>query len=113
MYPFLYLHAAFEGLHESKIIKHLVIDEMQDYTPIQFAVVNLLFRCQKTILGDFGQYINPDHQNTLEDLKKVYGEAEFMELNKSYRSTYEIICFANVYEMYSILNLLPVTGMNL
>lgn len=94
VYPFLYLHAFFEGLKESGIIKHLVIDEMQDYTPIQYAVINLLFKCQKTILGDFGQLINPNHLYNLEDLRQLYDGAEFVELTKSYRSTYEIISFA-------------------
>lgn len=94
VYPFLYLHAAFEGLLESKIIKHLVIDEMQDYTPIQYAVINKLFPCQKTILGDFGQSVNPNHMHSLEDMKNLYEDAELIELNKSYRSTYEIITFA-------------------
>lgn len=94
VYPFLYIHAAFEGLHESGVIKHLVVDEMQDYTPVQYAVLNSLFKCQKTILGDFGQYINPNHLHTLEDLKQLYSGSEFAELSKSYRSTFEIISFA-------------------
>lgn len=94
VYPFLYFHSAFEGLKESRGIRHLVIDEMQDYTPIQFAVINLLFKCQKTILGDFGQFINPNHVHTLGDLQALYSGAELIELNKSYRSTYEIIEFA-------------------
>ena len=95
VYPFLYLHAAFEGLQESQLIKHLVIDEMQDYTPIQFAVINQLFPCQKTILGDFKQLINPNHLNTIEDIQTLYNDAIYVELTKSYRSTYEIITFAN------------------
>lgn len=94
VYPFLYLHAAFQGLKESHITRHLVIDEMQDYTPIQYAVLNRMFPCQKTILGDYGQYINPNHLHCLEDLRTIYGKAQFVELNKSYRSTYEIMCFA-------------------
>lgn len=93
VYPFLYIHAALEGLHESGIIR-LVIDEMQDYTPIQYATLNLLFKCQKTILGDFGQFLNPNHLHTLENLKQLYSESEYVELSKSYRSTYEIISFA-------------------
>ncbi len=92
--PFLYLHAAFEGLKEIKSISHLVIDEMQDYTPVQYAVLNLLFNCPKTILGDFGQMINPNHMQTLGDMIKLYVDAELVMLNKSYRSTYEIIHFA-------------------
>lgn len=94
VYPFLYLHAAFEGLKESGITRHLVVDEMQDYTPIQYAVLNRMFPCQKTILGDFGQSVNPNHMHSLSDLKTIYSGAEYVELNKSYRSTYEIILFA-------------------
>lgn len=103
VYPFLYFHAAFEGLQESSVIKHLVIDEMQDYTPIQYIVINQLFQCQKTILGDFGQFINPNHLNTLEDIRQIYNDAEFIELNKSYRSTYEIIHFAKKIQYVDML----------
>lgn len=94
VFPFLYVHSAFEGLKESKVIKHLVVDEMQDYTPIQYAVINRLFSCSKTILGDFGQFLNPNHLHTLAQMRELYSEAIFVELNKSYRSTYEIIMFA-------------------
>ncbi len=102
VFPFLYLHTAFEGLREdtqisvrkSGGIKHLVIDEMQDYTPIQYAVIKRLFQCPMTILGDFGQRINPNHLHTLADIEQVYHNAALFELTKSYRSTYEIITFA-------------------
>ena len=95
VYPFLYLHSVIEGVKESSLTKHLVVDEMQDYTPIQYAVLNLMFPCRKTILGDFGQRVNPSHRHCLEDLQKLYPDAEFTELKKSYRSTCEIIMFAN------------------
>ncbi len=94
VFPFMYLHAAYEGLKTSSITQHLVIDEMQDYTPIQYAVINIVFKCQKTILGDFGQFINPNHLHTLDDMRQLYDNAEFVQLLKSYRSTYEIISFA-------------------
>ena len=94
VYPFLYLHSAFQGLKESHITRHLVIDEMQDYTPVQYAALNRMFPCRKTILGDFGQSVNPNHLHGLEDLRTIYDRAEFVELNKSYRSTYEIMRFA-------------------
>lgn len=106
VYPYLYLKAAFEGLQESIVIKHLIIDEMQDYTPIQYAVINLLFQCQKTILGDFGQFINPNHLHTLEDIKQLYSKAEIVKLTKSYRSTYEIISFAR--RIQSVEDLEPI-----
>lgn len=103
IYPFLYFHAAFVGLKESRVIRHLVIDEMQDYTPTQFAVMNLLFKCQKTILGDFGQCINPNHKHTLSDLLELYDASKLIELNKSYRSTYEIITFAKRIQSIALL----------
>ncbi|MDB3086709.1 helicase [Clostridioides difficile] len=93
VYPFIYIHAAYEGLQEDKVIRHIVIDEMQDYTPIQYAVINLLFKCKKTILGDFGQLVNPNHTHTLDDMKQLYDDGELVMLNKSYRSTFEIINF--------------------
>ncbi len=106
VYPFLYFHAAFAGLKENKMIKHLVIDEMQDYTPIQYAVINQLFRCKKTILGDFGQSLNPNHLHTLNDLNRIYQNAEVVKLNKSYRSTFEIIQFAK--RIQNVEELVPV-----
>jgi DNA helicase-2/ATP-dependent DNA helicase PcrA len=94
VFPYLYLRAAYEGLKENEEIRHLLIDEMQDYSPVQFAVVNRIFKCPKTLLGDFGQSINPCHNHALHDLAALYPDAEMIELNKSYRSTYEIIHFA-------------------
>lgn len=40
------------------------------------------------------QFINPNHIHTLAQLKELYSDAILVELNKSYRSTYEIITFA-------------------
>lgn len=94
VFPFLYMHAAFTGLPQSYRIKHLLIDEMQDYTPIQYAVINKMFACSKTILGDFGQFIHPNQLHTLEDLLHLFPQAETVHLNRSYRSSCEIIDFA-------------------
>ncbi len=94
VYPYLYMQAAFTGLQQSRLIKHLVIDEMQDYSPIQYAVLNLLFQCPKTILGDFSQSINPYCEYTLEELHQLYEGSSLMRLEKSYRSTWEIIHYA-------------------
>lgn len=95
VFPFLNLHAGFEGTGKSSITKHLVIDEMQDYSPIQLALLNLIFPCTKTILGDFGQSLHPCHTHTLSDLRQLYHKADYVELNKSYRSTIEIMSFAD------------------
>ncbi|PBH50911.1 helicase [Clostridioides difficile] len=110
VYPFIYIHAAYEGIQEDKIIRHVVIDEMQDYTPIQYAVINLLFKCKKTILGDFGQLVNPNHTHTLDDMKQLYNDGELVMLNKSYRSTFEIINFAKKIQDISSLELIERHG---
>lgn len=106
VFPFLYLHAAYAGLQVSHRIKHLVIDEMQDYTPVQYAVINKLFHCPKTILGDFDQSIHASQRYTLEELQQLYDGAEVVRLNKSYRSTYEIINFAR--KIQPVSNMEPV-----
>lgn len=103
VYPYLYFKRAFEGLRENKSIRHLVVDEMQDYTPVQYAVINSIYSCPKTILGDFGQCVNPNNQNTLDDMRRLYSGAEYVALNKSYRSTCEIIQFAGKIQTVSAL----------
>ncbi len=66
---------------------------MQDYTPIQYAVLSKLFTCRKTILGDSSQSVNPYSSTSITDIKKVFPNADTVELVKSYRSTLEITNF--------------------
>ena len=94
VFPFLYLLHAYQGLPVHRNIRHLVVDEMQDYTPVQYEVLNIMYPCNKTILGDYGQCMNPVNRSTLKDLLLSYPEALFVELRKSYRSTAEIMNFA-------------------
>src|SRR5690606_2008581 len=75
-------------------VKHLLVDEMQDYTPVQYAVLARLFPCKKTILGDALQSVNSFSSSTSEEIAKVFPGAGIMKLNKSYRSTWEISMFA-------------------
>ena len=82
VFPFIYLMAAFEGVEENKFVKHLVIDEMQDYTPIQFSVLNMMYPCQKAILGDFGQVLNPCHLHSLDESRSIYKDARFVAIQK-------------------------------
>lgn len=67
-------------------IGYLVIDEMQDYTPIQLAVLNRIYRCPKTILGDFGQVLNPCHLHSLDEIRELYPDARFVRLPVKQRS---------------------------
>ncbi|ROO63129.1 DNA helicase-2/ATP-dependent DNA helicase PcrA [Micromonospora sp. Llam0] len=75
-------------------ILHLVVDEMQDYTPIQYAVLRELFSCRMTILGDSNQSVNPFSSSTPSTIHSIFPEADLLELRKSYRSTTEITDFA-------------------
>jgi DNA helicase-2/ATP-dependent DNA helicase PcrA len=75
-------------------IRHLLVDEMQDYTPIQYAVVRELFSCKMTILGDSNQSVNPFSSSSLSTIHSIFPEADCLELCKSYRSTSEITDFA-------------------
>lgn len=94
VFPFVYLKIFFDGTENYHYVKHLLVDEMQDYTPIQYAVLSKLFQCKMTILGDSSQSVNPYSSSSLEEINKVFLEADCVELCKSYRSTYEITNFA-------------------
>ncbi|MCM1191527.1 MAG: AAA family ATPase [Butyrivibrio sp.] len=94
IFPLVYLQLYLEGGTGNPDIKHLIIDEMQDYTPIQYAVINKLYPCRKTILGDFSQSIMPFVHGSLACMKELYPDARVTEICKSYRSTFEIMEFA-------------------
>ena len=93
--PLLYITNYFLGLTKRKEVKYLIIDEMQDYSFVHYAVFKAIFDCNKTILGDINQCIEKIMTNSdLKILAKML-DAEMIELKKSYRSTYEITSFAN------------------
>jgi len=77
-------------------IKHLIIDEVQDYSHIEMIVFSMLFKkVPMTLLGDANQAIN--HLTDSGDLKSsVMGESYTVKLEKSYRSTRQItkFCYA-------------------
>ena len=91
--PLVYLHIALEGGMKNSV-KHLLIDEMQDYSPIQYKVIQKLYPCRKTVLGDASQSVNPYGSSTADMIQKALVTGEVMKLCKSYRSTYEITDFA-------------------
>lgn len=93
VYPLLYLKMKLEGLKPFSKVKHLVIDEMQDYSAVQYHVLSSLYPCKKTILGDINQSVNPFSSSNLETIQSVFSGATSMTMLKSYRSTYEITNF--------------------
>ncbi|RSK31662.1 helicase [Hymenobacter metallilatus] len=94
VFPLIYLRIRLEGLPGYDHVKHLLVDEMQDYTPVQYAVLSRLFHCRKTILGDVSQTVNPYSASSAETIERVFPQAEVVRLYRSYRSTLEITAFA-------------------
>ena len=95
VFPLIYLKLKLEGIdNPRKGIKHLLIDEMQDYTPVHYAVLGRLFNCRKTILGDFMQSVDPNSASNAEQIQRVLRATAPVKLTKSYRSTLEIMQFA-------------------
>ncbi|MDU0372840.1 HelD family protein [Hymenobacter endophyticus] len=94
VFALIYLRIRLEGLPGYDHIKHLLVDEMQDYTPVQYAVLSRIFRCRKTILGDVSQTVNPYSASSAEAIERVFPQADVVRLYRSYRSTIEITAFA-------------------
>jgi DNA helicase-2/ATP-dependent DNA helicase PcrA len=94
VFPLIYLRLRLEGISAYDHVKHLLVDEMQDYTPVQYAVLSRLFNCRKTILGDVSQTVNPYSASSAETIERVFPQADVVRLDRSYRSTMEITAFA-------------------
>lgn len=94
VFPLIYCKIRLEGVAAYDHVKHLLVDEMQDYTAVQYAVLSRLFNCKKTILGDVSQTVNPYSASSAEGIEQVFPQADTVKLLRSYRSTVEITRFA-------------------
>ncbi|MFD0958662.1 RNA polymerase recycling motor HelD [Paenibacillus chungangensis] len=96
--PYLYLKEKMEGFHTNTKIKHVLIDEAQDYSLFQFHYLKRLFPAAKmTVLGDSNQTIfaHASSGEGFHRLSDLFGadHTETITLTRSYRSTQEIIQF--------------------
>lgn len=96
--PFLLLKELIHGFQTNSSIKHLVVDEAQDYSPFQFEFLRRLFPAARmTVLGDFNQAIfaHASEMVNFNTLTSLYGpdETEMINIARSYRSTKPIIEF--------------------
>ena len=95
VFPMLYLKYRLKGSRKHKNIKHLVIDEMQDYSYLQYSILSMLFHCRMTILGDRAQTMDRECQDVTKFLPKIFGrKIRKIVMNKSYRNTLEIAEYA-------------------
>ena len=94
-----YIHMLLEGIDEKSKYKHIVVDEAQDYSPFQIYLINSLSMGNSlTLVGDLAQGIyHYKGIRTWNDITEgvFEGKATFITLSQSYRSTVEIIEFAN------------------
>ncbi len=95
---FSYIKGKLQGFNYNSDIKQIVIDEAQDYTLLQYKILNEIFkRSSWTILGDINQTINPYYK--YDDLNKISSvinnNTRYLELTKTYRSSARIIDYTN------------------
>lgn len=94
----LYLMVKLQGKKYKREIKHVVIDEAQDYNLTQFKLIKELTGCKSyTIVGDSNQrLIKTDEEPAMLHLDELFGSTvEKYSLNKSYRSTQQIMEYAS------------------
>jgi DNA helicase-2/ATP-dependent DNA helicase PcrA len=95
--PMVYLKTVLEGENAAASIKHVIIDEAQDYTAVQYETFRLAFKnCNMTILGDINQAVN-GYMNigSFDVVSDIFGMMGFKRvvLTKSYRSSKELADF--------------------
>ena len=93
-----YLYLKIYGTNKYKNIKQVVIDEAQDYYPLQYEIFNLLFSNAKfTILGDMKQTLaKKEDISFYEQIQKILNKkkSSLIMLDKSFRCTNEILNFS-------------------
>ncbi|SHF72420.1 RNA polymerase recycling motor HelD [Ornithinibacillus halophilus] len=97
--PYVYFQGKLIGDYSDRSVRHLFIDEAQDYSAFQFAYIRELFpHTRMTLLGDINQaiYANTSKENPLIPDTMVR-KHERITLTKSYRSTRQIVEFTKYF----------------
>jgi len=96
VYPLLYLKIRLSQFRPDARIRHLIVDEMQDYSWLQFAILQRLFSCRMTILGDRAQTMDARQSDAMKFLPEIFGrDIRRIVMNKCYRNTVPIASWAN------------------
>lgn len=92
-----YLHAKIKGLKEDWKMRAVFIDEVQDYSIFQLASLKEGLETDLfTMVGDLAQGIHSYRSfQSWEDVRALFPRANYMQLQKSYRTTIEIMDEAN------------------
>ncbi len=93
-----YLYLKLYGTGEYRNIRQVVIDEAQDYYPLQYVIFRMLFPNGKfTVLGDICQTLGKSETLSLyEQIQEILEKKKstLVTLNKSFRCTNEILKFS-------------------
>jgi len=93
--PLLYFKHKLYGLKLPYQVNHVVLDEAQEYSLIHYEVLkDIAGTTSFTVVGDTNQMILHG-DSAMKDLRQVFSDVRHYDLKKSYRSTFEIMDFAN------------------
>ena len=110
----LYLYYEINGYPDYSYIKHLIIDEAQDYDVFEIKLLKKIFNSAIfTIVGDINQRLNKNVNNTLESLTLALDNSRYIKLSKTYRSSREITEYAcNIIGNKEIKSIRDYNGIN-
>ncbi|MCX4305478.1 MAG: AAA family ATPase [Acetatifactor sp.] len=96
--PVLYLYLKLHGCNDYRNIRQVIIDEAQDYYPLQFEILRILFpNARYTVLGDINQTLSKQEDGSFyEQVRRILKKkkSSLVTLNKSFRCTNEILQFS-------------------
>ncbi len=95
------------GFEHDFSAKYLIIDEMQDFTPVDIYLFKKLWNCPCIVVGDVNQCIEKNVSNDYLQITADFLGCKLLELKKTYRSTKQIAQFAN-----NLINLSDVEFVN-
>ncbi len=98
--PIIYIHYKIFGSKIKKNLRHVIIDEAQDYGEFQFSVLKTILKSNSmTVLGDIAQGIHSyrgiENWKNFIDIEFQEEDVIYTTLSKTYRTTKEIMYKAN------------------
>lgn len=98
--PIIYIHYKIFGTKIKSKLRHVIVDEAQDYGEFQFSVLKTILKSNSmTILGDIAQgvhsYRGIENWKKFIDVEFPDGDAIYTTLQKTYRTTKDIMNIAN------------------
>ena len=98
--PIIYIHYKVFGTKVKTALRHVIVDEAQDYGEFQFSVLKTILKSNSmTILGDIAQgvhsYRGIENWKKFMDVEFPDGNVTYTTLEKTYRTTKDIMKKAN------------------